>query len=81
MMARRAKVKETDFVAAFSPEVKSVARVPVKTADGKLANAIGVKVELKDGKSFSAIVNFEAAEVDVVLGELKTRERFATDFK
>jgi hypothetical protein len=81
MMVRRAGVKESDYVAVFSQEVKSMERLPVMTAAGKPAHAVGVKVVVNDGQSFLAIVNFEPQGVEVVLGELKTRERFATNYK
>jgi hypothetical protein len=81
LMARRTGVKETDYLAAFSPEVKSIERQSVITAGGKPANAVGLQVLLNDGTSFRAIVNYEAAGAEVTLGDLKTTERFATDFR
>jgi hypothetical protein len=79
LMARRTGIKTTDFIAAFSPEVKSIERQPVVTAGGQPANAVGLKIVLNDGTSFRAIVNYETAEVN--LDGLKTKERFATDFQ
>ena len=81
LMVRRTAVKETDYAAVFSVDAKSITRLPVKTADGTPAKAVGVEVALTDGTSFKAIVNYEAPGVEVVLGELKTKERFATTFQ
>lgn len=81
MMARRAGITTTDYLTAFSPDVKSLEQLPVKTSGGKSANAIGVKVTLRDGKSFHAIVNYEPAGKETALGKLKTKERFATDWE
>lgn len=81
MMVRRTAVKQTDYISVFSPDVKSIERLPVTTAAGKPAHAIGVKVITNDGKSFNAIVNFEPPGTEVVLGDLKTKERFATDYQ
>lgn len=81
LMVRRPNVKQTDYVTTFSPDVKSIESLPITTADGKPANAIGVRVTLNDGPAFSTIVNYEPAGVVVVLGALKTNERFATDYQ
>ena len=71
LMARRAGVRQTDFVAAFSPKVKDVEQVAVTRADGKPADAVGVEVTLEDGKTFRAIANFEPEGVEVRLGSLQ----------
>jgi hypothetical protein len=81
MMARRTGVKATDFVALFSLDAKSIERVPVARADGKPADAVGVEVTLDDGKTFHAVVNYEPEGTEVVLGDLRTKERFATDYR
>ncbi|MDP6116546.1 MAG: hypothetical protein QGG53_32190 [Planctomycetota bacterium] len=80
-MARRKGVKQTDFIAFFSNQTKAVIRVPVKRTDGLDANAVGVKISLKDGKVFRAIVSFELPGTEVVADGLKTAEKFATDFE
>ena len=80
-IVRRRDTKETDFVTFFSKETKSVEKVPVSKTGGGAANAIGVKVTLKDGKVFQALVNYEPEGTEVVLGEVRTKERFATDYK
>lgn len=80
LMARRANVKETDYLAAFSGDVKSLERQPIITAAGKSANAVGLKITLNDGATFHALVNYEPPGTEVALGDLKTKERFATDF-
>jgi hypothetical protein len=81
LMVRRKGVKKTDFVTFLSLETKSVERVPVKKADGKDADAVGVKITLKDGKTFHALVSYEPENTEVQLGELKTTDRFATDYE
>ncbi len=81
LMVRRRNVKQTDFVAFFSVATKSVERVPVKKADGGDAAAVGVKITLKEGKIFHAVVNYEPEGTSVVVGELETRKRFATDYE
>lgn len=81
LMVRRKGVPRADFVAAFTDAAESLERLPVKKADGAEADAIGVKLVLKDGTVCHAIVNYEPAGVEVVLGGLRTSERFATDFK
>lgn len=81
LMVRRRNVKQTDFVACFSPATKTLARVPVVRADGRAADAVGVRITLQDGRTLHAIVNYEPAGTAVVLGALKTTERFASDFK
>ncbi|MDP6358513.1 MAG: hypothetical protein QF473_25555 [Planctomycetota bacterium] len=39
-----------------------------------------MKIALKDGKTFHAIINHESAG-EVRLGNLKTKGRFATDYE
>lgn len=73
--------KDADFVALFSAKTKSLERLPVKKADGKAADAIGVKITLRDGKVIYALANHEAEVTEVQLGELRTKERFATDLQ
>ncbi|MDA1138268.1 MAG: hypothetical protein O3B01_06765 [Planctomycetota bacterium] len=79
LMARRKVVKETDFIAFFSNQTKSVELISVKKSDGQEANAVGVKISLKDGKVFRVIVSFEKPGTEVTADGLKTTERFATD--
>ena len=79
-MVRRRDAEQTDFVAFFSLDTKSIERVPVRKAGGAQADAVGVKVTLKDGKTFHALVNYEPKGTEVMLGSLKTKERFATDY-
>lgn len=82
LMVRRSAVKETDFIAFFSTETQSVERVPVLKTDGSAADAVGVKVALKNGKTFNAIVSYEAAGTEVSLSSgLKTKDRFASDYQ
>jgi hypothetical protein len=80
LMARRANVRQTDFIAAFSPAVKEVRQTAVVRADGKPADAVGVEVTLEGGRTFRAVANFEPEGVEVRLGELRTKGRFATDY-
>jgi len=81
LIVRRQGVKQTTFVALFSLDAKSVTQVPVKKAGGGAADAVGVKVVLRDGKVFHAVVNYEPQGTEVVLGDLKTTARFATDIE
>ena len=80
LMVRRRNVTKTDYVAFFSAQTQSLERLPVKTAAGKAAQAVGLKITLKDGKVFHVIVNYEPAGTEVALGDLKTKERFGTDY-
>jgi hypothetical protein len=80
IMLRRRNVTETDYAALFFAEAQSFERLPVKTAAGKAAQAVGLKITLKDGKVFHVIVNYEPAGTEVALGDLKTKERFGTDY-
>jgi hypothetical protein len=80
LMVRRTGIKETDFLAAFSPHVKHVEAAPVTRADGKPADAAGMIVTLEDGRTFRAIANYEPDGVEVRLGTLRTAQRFATDY-
>ena len=77
----RDKSTRIDYEVLFSANAKTMVRVPVKRVDGKPANAKGLKITLADGKTFHAIVNWESKGTEVVLGTLKTKERFATDWK
>jgi len=79
LMARRRNVTATDFVALYSARSPAIARLPVTTAAGKEARAVGLQITPKDGKPFTVIVNYEPEGTEVVLGGLKTKERFATD--
>jgi hypothetical protein len=80
LMVRRRGLKLTHFAAFFSLETESVERVLLRRPDGAEADAVGVKVALKGGKTFQAIVNYEKDGTEVALGNLKTAARFATDF-
>ena len=51
------------------------------TAAGKDAQAVGLKITPKDAKAFTIIVNYEPEGTEVVLGELKTKDRFIMDYK
>jgi hypothetical protein len=81
LMLRRRNVKETDFVVLFSGDTKALKRAAVTKADGTPADAIGVRVTLADGQTFHAVVNYEPKGAEVVLGDLRTKERFATDYR
>ncbi|MDP6117277.1 MAG: hypothetical protein QGF00_07295 [Planctomycetota bacterium] len=80
LMVRRKGITKTHFIAVASKQTKSIEQLPVKGAGGKDADAVGVKITLKDGKTFHAIINHESAG-EVRLGNLKTKERFATDYE
>ncbi len=80
LMVRRRNVHTTDFVAFFSPDTQSIERLPVTTADGQPADAVGLKITLKDGKTFQVIVNDEPTGKEVLLGGLATRECFTCDY-
>lgn len=80
LMARRAGVRQADFLVAFSPAIKQIEARPVTRADGKPAEALGVEVTLDDGKTFLALANFEPEGVEVRCRNLKTTRRFATDY-
>ncbi len=80
-MVRRRNVAATDYVALFSADAQSIVRLPVKTADGQPADAVGLKVTLRDGKSFHVIVNAESAKSEVRLDGLITSGPFATDYE
>ena len=41
----------------------------------------GGTITLKDGKAFHVLVNYEPEGREVALGSLKTKDRFATDYK
>ena len=47
----------------------------------KGAEAIRVRVTLRDARTFHAMVSYDAAGTEVVLDGLKTNERFATDYE
>jgi hypothetical protein len=79
LVVRRKNVKRTDFVAAFSPDVRQVEQVAVRKANGGTANAVGVKVTRADGTTFNAIISYEAKDTVVQLGKLKTSQPFAVD--
>lgn len=79
LMVRRESVRQSDFVAGISSQIKRVEQVQVTRPNGQPAAAIGAKVTLADGQSFRAIANFEPEGVEVQLGALKTKQRFATD--
>ncbi len=79
LMARRRNVKKTDFITTISNEVQKLERLPVKKAKGGKARAVGLEITFKNGKTCHAIVNYEPKGTEVVLGSIKTKERFATD--
>ena len=79
LMVRRKAVKQTDFAAAFGKNVRSVQTVGVTTADGQPADAVGVRLVLKDGTVVHAIVNYGPQDADVALGKLRTTARFISD--
>lgn len=80
LMVRRSDVQQTDFVAYFSDQTKSLEQTPVLGADGKEANALGATVVLKSGQTIRSLVNFEPG-TEVHLGKLTTKERFASDYR
>lgn len=80
LMVRRRNVTATDYVAVFSADAQSIERVPVQGTDGKPSDAVGLKVTLKDGKSFKVIVNSDPGRSEGRLQGLSTREPFATDY-
>jgi hypothetical protein len=79
LMVRRQETPQADFVAFFSKSTKAVERAPVLTADGKEADALGARITLGDGTVIQALVNDQPG-TEVHLGDLKTKDRFATDF-
>ena len=79
LMARRKGVRQTDFVAFFSDRTRTVRAAAVARPDGTRADAVGVRVELKDGTAFHALVNYEPGK-EARLGRIRTKRRFATDF-
>ncbi|MBM4042063.1 MAG: hypothetical protein FJ290_26505 [Planctomycetes bacterium] len=81
LMVRRRNVTQTDFVACFSAASPTIERLPVETAAGQEARAVGLKITLKGGQPFQVLVNFEPEGMEVVLGALRTKERFASDYK
>jgi hypothetical protein len=81
LIVRRDGVRTTEYVACLSNDVESMERVPVRKAGGGQAEAVGLKIVLKDGTTFHAVINFEPEGTDVSLGDLKTAGRFATDYE
>jgi len=79
LIVRRSNIRQTEFIAALSTGLESVERVPVKKADGKPADAVGVKITLADGTSFRAIVNYEPEGTTVGVDGLRTQARFASE--
>lgn len=79
LMVRRQETPQTDFVAFFSKSTRTVERAPVLTADGKEADALGARITLGNGTVIQALVNYQPG-TEVHLGDLKTKDRFATDF-
>jgi hypothetical protein len=79
LMVRRKDARCTDFIAAFSSQVRQVEQVPVKRSTGRPADAVGFKVRLESGRTFAGIANYEPQGVTVQLGELRTSKRFACD--
>jgi hypothetical protein len=80
LMARRTGVKQTDFIAALSPKVKSVRQIPATRADGKPANATAAEITFENGQTCRAISSDEPEGTEVRAGNLVTRARFETDF-
>ncbi len=80
LMVRRRNVTTTDFVAMYSARSPAIERLPVKTAAGQDAQAVGLKIVPKDAKPLTVIVNYEPEGTEVMLGELRTKDRLATDF-
>lgn len=81
MMVRRRGVAQTDFVACFSAATPALERVPIKTAAGREAQAVGVKVSPADGAPFHVLANFEPEGSEIVLSDLRTKDRLATDYR
>lgn len=81
LMVRRRGAAQTDFVACFSAASPSLERVPVKTAAGRDAKAVGVRVTPRGGEPFHVVVSFEPEGTEVVLGPLRTTDRLATDYR
>jgi hypothetical protein len=81
LMVRRAKTKQTDFVAFISTGTKSIEPVPVRRADGQAADAVGVRITLQDGRTFRAVASYEAPGTEVLIEGLKTDQRFGTDYE
>lgn len=79
LMARRKNVKRTDFIAAFSPDVRQIERVAVRKANGSTANAIGLRATRTGETFFHAIVNYETKGTVVQIGKLKTSRPFAAN--
>jgi hypothetical protein len=81
LMVRRRGVSQTSFIAAFSPKVRAVEQLPVHRPDGSPAQATGVRITLQDGGTLEAIANYEGEGIEVRLGGLKTRQRFAASME
>ena len=81
LMVRRANTRKTHFVALFSLGTQSVEQVPVKKQDGVEADAVGIKVLLRNGKAFHVLVSYEPEGTEVELGGLKTTGRFVCDWE
>ncbi|MFM9058881.1 MAG: hypothetical protein ACKOSQ_07150 [Planctomycetaceae bacterium] len=81
LMVRRRGTAQTEFVACFSAASPTLERVPVKTAAGRDAQAVGVRVTPQGGQPFHVLVNFEPEGSEVVLGPLRTEDRLATDYR
>lgn len=81
LMVRRRNVAQTDFAACFSAASPVLERLPVKTAAGKDAQAVGLKITPKDGRAFQVLVNCEPEGTEVLLGNIRTQARFASDYQ
>jgi hypothetical protein len=81
LMVRRRNVTQTDFAAIFSAASSAIERLPVKAADGKEAQAVGLKITPQGGTPFQVIVSYEPEGTEVLLGDLRSKGRFATDYQ
>ena len=80
LIARRAGVKATDYVACLSSGLERIDPLAVTKAGGGAADAIGLRMVFADGRNCRAIVNYEPEGVEVVADGLRTIDRFATDY-
>lgn len=81
LMVRRRGVAQTDFVTCFSATTPALQRTPVTTAAGREAQAVGILVTPGGGQPFHVLVNFEPEGTEIVLGDLRTKDRLATDYR
>jgi len=81
LMVRRRNVTTTDYVTVFSAATRSVERVSVTTPDGAPAVAVGVRLTLKDDTVLHAVVSYEPDDTEIVVGKVRTKDRFASDYR